>query len=226
MQPTSPHASFALTDRSAFVNKVFAFFGVALLVSGVGAYGGYLAFMSNPALLTNPWIMFGSFAVMLILAFTTHLWQESAPMNYLLFVLYALLAGFITTPLLMLVGATAGIGLIFKALIASTCVFVAAAVFGAVTQKDISSWGGMLMIGIIGVLIMGLINMFLGSNLLDMLLSGAAILIFTGFTAYDMQLIKQHYPDTMAVGAAMGLFINFLGLFRNILYLLWEFNRS
>lgn len=225
MQPTFT-PNMAVGDRSGFVNTVFAYFGLALLLAGAGAYGGFLLFQSNPALLMNPIVMFGTFGVTLVLIFTTHLWQEKSPLNYLLFVLFAALTGFATTPLLLVVGMTAGIGLIFKALLSATCVFLAAAVFGAVTKKDLSSWGGMLMIAIIGIFLMGIINIFLGSQLLEMMLSGAAILIFTGFTAYDIQMIKRVYPDTMAIIAAMMLFINFMGLFRNILYLLWSFSQE
>lgn len=226
MQPLSSRAGYAATNRSAFVNKVFVFFALALLVASLGAYGGFLLFQTNSELLLHPLVMFGSFAATLILAFTTHLWQERTPMNYLLFTLFALIIGFSTAPLLIIVGLTAGVGLIFKALISATCVFGAAAIFGAISNKDMSSLGGMLMISILGILIMGVINIFLGSTLLDMLLSGASILLFTGFTAYDMQMIKNHYADTMYVAAAMSLFIDFIGLFRSILQLLWAFSND
>lgn len=225
MQPTSSQA-FAVSNRSAFTNKVFAYFGASLLLAAAGAYGGFLAFQTNPALLMNPFVMFGSFAVTLLLVFTTHLWQERSPLNYLLFTLFALITGFATAPLLILVGMTAGIGLIFKALISATCVFLAAAVFGTVTNKDLTSMGGMLMVAIIGLLLVGIVNIFLGSQLLEMILSGLAVLVFTGFTAYDMQMIKRHYPDTMAIGAAMALFLDFMGLFRNLLYLMWSFSQE
>lgn len=217
---------FAVTDRSAFVNKVLIYFGVALLFAAAGAYGGSLLFAANPALMANPFVMYGSFAVTLLLVFTTHLWGDKMPLGYVLFTVFALISGFSTAPLLMIVGATAGIGLIFKALISSTCVFVAAAIYGSVTKRDISSWGGMLMVGIIGVLVVGLMNIFVGSSLLEIVLSSISILIFTGFTAYDMQMIKHHYADNMYILAAIGLFINFMGLFRNILYLLWSFSQE
>lgn len=226
MQPFVTSAQSVAVDRSAFVNKVFVFFALALLIAAAGSYGGFALFAVNPALVASPLVMFGSFAVTLVLAFTTHLWQEKYPLNYGLFMLFALITGFTLAPLLLLVGMSAGIGLIFKALISATCVFAAAAVFGSVTKKDLSSWGSMLMIAIIGLIVMGIINIFLGSQLMEMILSGVSILVFTGFTAYDMQMIKQHYPDTMAIAAAMGLFINFIGLFRNILHLLWSFSQE
>jgi len=214
MQPFVTSAQSVSVDRSAFVNKVFVFFALALLIAAAGSYAGFALFAVNPALVASPLVMFGSFAVTLVLAFTTHLWQEKYPLNYGLFMLFALITGFTLAPLLLLVGMSAGIGLIFKALISATCVFTAAAVFGSVTKKDLSSWGAMLMIAIIGLIVMGIVNIFLGSQ------------VFTGFTAYDMQMIKQHYPDNMAIAAAMGLFINFIGLFRNILHLLWAFSQE
>ncbi|PIV90894.1 hypothetical protein COW46_00055 [Candidatus Gracilibacteria bacterium CG17_big_fil_post_rev_8_21_14_2_50_48_13] len=226
MEPFVSAMTPASADRSAFVNKVFLFFALALLMSAAGSYGGFALFSVNPSILTNPFVMFGSFAVTLVLVFTTHMWQERSPLNYLLFTLFTLLMGFSLAPLLLLVGMTAGIGLIFKAFFSATCVFAAAAVFGSVTKKDLSSWGGMLMVSVIALIVVGMVNIFLGSQLLEMILSSVAILIFTGFTAYDMQMIKQHYPDSMYIAAAMGLFINFIGLFRNILYLLWSFSQD
>lgn len=215
--------------RVGFINKVFGFFAGALLIATGGAFLGFSS-TSISAVLANPFILFGAVILQLILAFTIHLWQKKAPLNYIIFALFALLSGFLLTPILLyavgVMGAQAGMLLIYKALFGATVTFAAAGIFGWITNRDLTSLRGFLMVALIGIIVTSLINMFIGSNTLELIASGAGIVIFTGFVAYDIQMIKRHYSDDMYVIAAMQLFLNFINLFTSILRFLIAMNKN
>ena len=100
--------------------------------------------------------------------------------------------------------------------------------YGTVTQKDLSSWGNILIMALIGIIIAMLVNIFLRSSMLDFVVSIIGILVFTGLTAYDTQKIKEQlnaYNDTetckkIAVWGALSLYLDFINLLLMFLRLL------
>ena len=226
MEYFSTAHTYSVQSRPAFVNKVFFCFGLAVLIAALGVQGGLSLAANYPALFLSPLVFWGALIVELVLVFTIHLWQEKTPFNYIAFVLFAAISGFTLTPLLLGAISVAGVGIIFKALIATTCTFASAAIFGAVTKKDLSSISSILMVALVGMIIGGIVNMFLGSNTIEIILSSLGIIVFTAFTAYDIQNIKERYPDNMYMVAAIGLFLDFINLFVSILRLLLAMNRD
>jgi FtsH-binding integral membrane protein len=106
--------------------------------------------------------------------------------------------------------------------------FGAMAVYGFVTKKDLSSWGSFLFMGLIGIIIAMVVNMFLGSPMISWAISGIGVIIFTGLTAYDVQQItrmgEQGIMDggeaVIRKGAIMGalkLYLDFINLFLMLL---------
>lgn len=109
--------------------------------------------------------------------------------------------------------------------------FICAATFGAMslygytTKKDLSGIGSFLIMGLIGIILAGLVNIFLQSTMLQFIISAAGVLIFTGLTAYDTQKIKEMYFDAdsletagkKAVMGALALYMDFLNLFLMLL---------
>lgn len=111
---------------------------------------------------------------------------------------------------------------------ATAAMFAAMSLYGYVTKSDLSGWGSFLFMGLIGLIIAGVTNIFLGSALLDFIISAMGVLIFVGLTAYDTQKIKTDYlymvryesKDYQAVYglyAALTLYLDAVNLF---LYLL------
>lgn len=112
--------------------------------------------------------------------------------------------------------------------------FITAATFGAMslwgytTKKDLSGMGSFMMMGLIGIVIASVVNIFLGSSMVQMVVSVLGVIIFTGLTAYDTQRIKSEYyhghdQEVLEKGAIMGavsLYLNFLNLFMMLLSLL------
>src|SRR5210317_441840 len=106
--------------------------------------------------------------------------------------------------------------------------FGAMAVYGFVTKKDLSSWGSFLFMGLIGIIIASVVNMFLASPMMSWVISGIGVIIFTGLTAYDVQQItrmgEQGIMDggeaVIRKGAIMGalkLYLDFINLFLMLL---------
>ncbi len=106
--------------------------------------------------------------------------------------------------------------------------FVTAASFGALslygytTKKDLSAFGKFLFMGLIGLILAGLVNMFFPSGTMSFIISAAGVLIFSGLIAYDTQKIKEQYADAwgsqtaekVAIFGALSLYLDFVNLFQ------------
>ena len=111
--------------------------------------------------------------------------------------------------------------------------FISAAAFGALslwgytTKKDLSGWGSFLFMGLIGIIIAAVVNLFIGSSALQFAISVIGVLVFAGLTAYDTQQIKEMYfeGDSTAVAGrkaimgALRLYLDFINLFIMLLSL-------
>jgi FtsH-binding integral membrane protein len=94
--------------------------------------------------------------------------------------------------------------------------------YGTLTKKDLTGWGQFLMMGLIGVLIALVVNIFLRSDALGFVLSCAGVVVFTGLTAYDAQKIKGYAhagDERLALHGALTLYLDFVNLFLMLLRL-------
>ncbi len=112
--------------------------------------------------------------------------------------------------------------------------FITAASFGALslwgytTKRDLSGWGSFLFMGLIGIIIASIVNIFLGSGTLQWVISVIGVLVFSGLTAYDTQNIKEMYFEgddqavmgRKAIMGALTLYLDFINLFTMLLHLL------
>ena len=138
------------------------------------------------------------------------------------FIAFSILNG-MTMSVFFAVYTTASIALTF---FVSAGMFGAMALIGYTTKKDLSSIGGFLIMALIGLIIAGLVNMFLRSTMFDLIISGLGVILFCGLTAWDMQWIKRALQDAPDMGeasqkiallGALNLYLDFINLF---LYLL------
>ena len=116
---------------------------------------------------------------------------------------------------------------IATALIGTATSFSALAAWGYSTKRNLSSWGGFLFAGVIGLIVAGLVNIFLESSALQATVSVLTVLIFLGLTASDVNRIKEQFwrqdqetLDRMQWFAALSLYINFINIFVSLLQLL------
>ena len=125
----------------------------------------------------------------------------------------------------------ASIFLVFTGTSIARTFFVAAAMFGATslygytTKRDLSQFGSFLIMGLIGVVIASLVNLFLASSALQFAISVIGIVVFVGLTAWDTQSIKEQYAENfdveskqkLAVFGAFSLYLNFINIFQLLL---------
>jgi FtsH-binding integral membrane protein len=105
--------------------------------------------------------------------------------------------------------------------------FAAASLYGYVTKRDLTKMGSFLFMGLIGLIIAMLVNVFLGSSVLEFVISAIGVIVFTGLTAFDTQRIKETYTETdgqevtlkRSIFGALSLYLNFINLFMMMLSL-------
>lgn len=117
-------------------------------------------------------------------------------------------------------------GSIVSAFMGAAILFGVMSVYGYFTKKDLSSMGQMMFVGLIAIVIASIVNIFIGSSVLAMVISALAIIIFLGLTAYDTQQIREAVSvDTspaVEVTGALTLYMDFINLFLNLLQLFGE----
>ncbi|KKX32911.1 Bax inhibitor-1/YccA family protein [Rhizobium sp. LC145] len=125
----------------------------------------------------------------------------------------------------------ASVFLVFTGASIARTFFIAATMFGAtslygyVTKRDLSKFGSFLIMGLIGVVIASIVNIFLGSSALQFAISVIGIIVFVGLTAWDTQSIKERYAENydqesqqkLAVFGALSLYLNFVNIFQLLL---------
>ncbi len=221
-------------DRSlafpTLMRKVYVWMTLALVITGFTAY--YVA--SSETLLSliygnsiMRWtVVLAPVALVLLLSFGIQ--KLSLIAATLVFVFYSVLMG-ASLSSIFLVFTTSSIAQVFF-ITAGT--FGAMSLYGYVTKTDLTSWGKLLFMALIGLIIASVVNIFLGNSMLDLIISFAGVLIFVGLTAYDTQKIKEMLmmaPDAgesmqkLALMGALSLYLDFINLF---LYLLRLFGNS
>lgn len=166
-------------------------------------------------------IMFAPFAFILAINFGLN--RMSYPALIGVFVSFAIVMGISLSSIFLVYNITS----ITKVFLSTTALFALMAIAGYTTKTDLTKLGSLLMIGLLGIVIASLINMFLGSAKMDYIISILGVVIFTGLTAYDVQKIKnlgyQVEGNTIAsklgIIGALTLYLDFINLFLFLLRL-------
>jgi FtsH-binding integral membrane protein len=113
---------------------------------------------------------------------------------------------------------------IFTAFMGAAVLFATLSFYGYFTKRSLDDLGSFLFVGLIAIIIASLINIFVGSTVMQMVISAIGILIFLGFTAYDTQKIREQLMEddstTVEVLGALTLYLDFINLFLNLLQIL------
>jgi len=115
-------------------------------------------------------------------------------------------------------------GSIVSAFMGAAVLFGVMSAYGYFTKKNLDSVGRFMFIGLIAIIIASIINIFIGSSLMAMVVSALAIIIFLGLTAYDTQKIREQimysgFDDSAEISGALTLYLDFINLFLNLLNL-------
>ncbi|MEM6460844.1 MAG: Bax inhibitor-1/YccA family protein [Pseudomonadota bacterium] len=213
----------------SYMLRVYNLMAMGLAITGVASYGTYLMAANNPAfaqvLYGSPlrWVvMLAPLAMVFFLSFRVNKMSVSAAQTT--FWAFSALMGL----------SLSSIFIVFTGQSIVQTFFITAASFGALslwgytTKRDLSGMGSFLFMGLIGIIIAMLVNIFLQSSALQFAISAIGVLVFAGLTAYDTQQIKEmYYEGDSAVAAgrkaimgALRLYLDFINLFLFLLQFL------
>ncbi|MBW2022639.1 MAG: Bax inhibitor-1/YccA family protein [Deltaproteobacteria bacterium] len=214
-----PRAEVLVND---FVRSVYNWMGIGLALTGIVAL--YVSnsptlirlFLGNPILLFV--LIFGELG--LVFSISGMINRMSAGTATSLFILYSGLNGITLSSIFLIYTRTSIVSTFFVC----AATFVACSIYGWTTKRDLTSFGGFLVMGLIGIIIASLVNMFVHSSGLGMLITYIGVFVFLGLTAYDTQRIKEMaltQPAGLDAGVvrkgailgALSLYLDFINLF-------------
>ncbi len=207
---------------NAFVRSVYNWMAIGLALTGLSAF--YVA--NSPEIQRTIFgsgiVFFGLIIGQLALVFTisSRIYRMQASTATALFIIYSLLNGTTLSAIFLAYARST----ITNAFFVCAATFVACSVYGYTTKRDLTSFGGFLMMGLFGIVIASLVNLFFQSNAVSMVVSYIGVLVFIGLTAYDTQAIKNMaltQPADIDAGAvrkgailgALKLYLDFINLF-------------
>ena len=215
----------------ALMRKVYVWMTLALLITGVTAYG----VAASPSLVSTIYsskaVVIGLFVaeIALVMWITARLDKLSLQTATLLFILYSVLNGVVLSSVFLVFQ----LGTIAKMFFITAGTFGATAAYGYFTHRDLTRLGSLLMMLLIGIIIATVVNVFLiKSTMFDLVISYIGVAVFVGLTAWDTQSIKRMLAmqtdmgegaQKIALFGALNLYLDFINLF---LYILRIFARS
>lgn len=201
------------TAMVGFVKTTYKFFAGSLLLATIGALIGFQYF---EAVVSYKWAFF----IAEIAAFFVLMFSKGKPMlNVSMLFIFTFLSGVTLVPLLGFVISRSGVGAIWQALGMTTIIFGSMSIFALKTKKDLANMGKMLFIALIIVLVCSVVNIFMGSPMLQVVIAGVAAVLFSVYVAYDTQNMIRGLYDS-PVDAAVSLYLDFLNIFISILQLI------
>jgi FtsH-binding integral membrane protein len=225
------HADAAIDQGlRAYMIKVYNLMGLGLLITGLAAWGAFQMAVTGDGQLTafgqliyaSPFrwvVILAPLAAVFFLSFRIQNMSVGAAQTT--FWVYAGLVGLSLSTIFLVYTGTS----ITQTFFATAAAFGALSLYGYTTKRDLSPVGSFLVMGVFGLIIAMLINIFLQSSALAFAISAIGVLVFAGLTAYDTQRIKEMYyegDDVMVAGrkaimGALQLYLDFINLFMFLL---------
>ena len=211
----------------AFMNKVYGLMGGGLLLSFLTALGA--AYYFPRAAVSQGLILAVTMVeLFLVLSISKSVADPAkAEGSAVKFMLYSVMTGFTFSVIFLVYSPTA----ILSALLSTAGVFVSMSLVGTITKKNLQGASRYMFMAIIGILIAGVVNMFLWSNTVNFAISVVTVLVFTVLVAIDTQKLKMIYSsvpaevhESMAVYGALTLYLDFINIFLSILRIFAAFS--
>ncbi len=208
---------------SRFFSQVYLWMFVGLLVSAGVAY--YTANSVAMLRFVEQSYFFIIIAELLVVILFTALRKKVSPgMAKLLFIIYAATSG-LTLSSIFIAFKITSIAVVF---VAAALMFGMLALYGFITKQDLSSLGKILIFALLAIVIVSLINIFVGNSGLSIFISIISVVVFLGLTAWDMQALKSMYNyyqndeaelNKVAIYGALDLYLDFINIFLQLLNL-------
>lgn len=205
--------------------KVYGLFALALALTVVGVFLG----IAYAQVLIGSGVQIFFLIAELILIFTSRMWMRSSPLNIILFAVFPLLSGLTIAPyiLYVLAGYVNGGSILLNALFSTIFMAAGTAVFALTTRADLSGMGRVLFMGLIGLIVIALLQLFVPSlrtGGMEIVISGIGVVLFAAYTAYDVQRLQAMSrlganPFLLALSLYLDIFNLFLYILRFMLAL-------
>jgi len=214
----------------AYMQRVYSYMAGGLALTGIVAYaaavsGFYQSIAGTPLI----WVvMLAPLGFVLALSFGIERMSVGAAM--VLFWIYAAVMGLSLGSIFLVYTGTS----IARVFFITAATFGAMSLYGYTTKSDLSGFGSFLLMGLIGIVIASIVNIFVGSSALQFAISIIGVIVFVGLTSYDTQRIKNMYlesdtgeiADKKAVLGALALYLDFINLFMMLLHLFGQRRES
>ncbi len=219
---TSFSQTSVMAKTNAFIRSVYNWMAIGLALTGFTAY-----YVSHSQAMIN--LVYRTPGIMMVLIFVelgfvfflaARIQKIKASTATGLFAVYAILNGVTLSYIFMVYTASSIVSTFFICAVT----FLACSIYGMVTKRDLTSLGGFMFMGLIGIIIASVINMFLHSSAMQMVISYIGVVVFVGLTAYDTQKLKDMsvtIPGDAtgamirkgAIMGALALYLDFINLF-------------
>ena len=209
--------------QNVYLKKVYLWMALGL---GVTALAAFLT-AASPSIVkfiySNPFVTILCFVLEIAFVFilSGRLEKLSVGACFGLFFGYSFVTGVTFSSILLVY---AGTNVITLSFVTASAVFGVAAIYGSVTKKSIKGWGGWIMMGLISLIVVSLVNIFIGSSRLEMLISGVGVILFAFLTAWDSQKLMdmnrncgpymtQDELSKLSIMGALDLYLDFINIF-------------
>ena len=207
--------------KNKIMSKTFLWMFIGLFITFVTGYG----VSHNETMIINifknsTYIILAIIELALVMFLSARVTKMNKTTARIFFILYSFISGLTFSSIFIVYEI---ISIIYIFLIAAV-VFLIFGLIGYYTKIDLTKFGSFLMMALLALIICIIINIFIGSTTFDLVLSAICILIFIGFTAYDVQKIKQLAyenidEDNLAIIGALNLYLDYINIFLNLLSL-------
>jgi uncharacterized protein len=220
----------------AYMLKVYNLMALGLVITGLAAWGAFQLAVSDGQLTAFGqliyasafrWVViFAPLALVFLLGFRIH--RMSVAAAQATFWVYAALVGLSLSTIFLVYTSQS----IVQTFFVTATAFGALSLYGYTTRRDLTAMGSFLIMGVFGIIIAAIVNIFLQSSALQFAISVIGVLVFAGLTAYDTQRIKDSYYEVvggdaaaagkMAIMGALSLYLDFINMFTSLLNLFGE----
>lgn len=226
---TGAEAERAVVDVGLreYMLKVYNYMASGLALTGIVAYAISMSEAAMQAIFGTPLFWLVVLAPLgLVFFLSARINHMQASTAQALFWVYAALMGASLASIFIAYTGTS----IARVFFITAATFAGMSLYGYSTKRDLSGWGSFLFMGLIGIVVAAIVNMFIASSALQFVISVVGVLVFTGLTAYDTQAIKSMYAEAdtsevygkKAIMGALRLYLDFINLFIMLLHLFGE----
>jgi hypothetical protein len=211
----------------SYMLRIYNYMASAVALSGIVAFLVAGSPTMSQLLFGTPlkWVvMLAPLGFVMLMSFRFEKMSKSALMA-MFWVFAALMGASMAAILLVFTGAS-----VARAFFIAAAMFAGVSIYGYTTKADLTKFSTFLMMGLIGLIVASLVNIFLASSMLQFVISAAAVLVFCGLTAWDTQRLKDTYAESagtemegkLAVMGALSLYLNFVNLFQALMHLVGQ----